>query len=69
MTEWIRCKDRLPEKEKHYLVTEYAGEFMDVYTALYVPKSGKWVPDRLGMWSRGIVAWMELPDPYKEVKA
>ena len=65
MSGWVRCKDRLPEEEKRYLVTEFAGEFKDVYTALYVPKSGKWIPDGIGMWSRGIVAWMELPEPYK----
>ena len=62
---WIRCKDRLPEKEGRYLVTEFAGEFRDVYTALWIPKSGKWIPDRSGMWGRGVVAWMPLPEPYK----
>ena len=65
---WIRCKDKLPEKEGHYLVSIFSGEFRHTNIATYVPKTNKWIPDSYGNWDH-VKAWMPLPEPitYDEV--
>lgn len=60
---WIQCSERMPEKEGGYLVTRGSGE--DTYTTfLNWNKSEGWYVDCLRPVN--VVAWMELPEPYKE---
>lgn len=59
--EWIPCSERLPKEYAQYLVCFEDGECY-VY----------WLDD--SDWARGliekenIIAWMELPEPYKEIE-
>lgn len=54
---WILCSKKLPDKMlSTYLVTDNEG---DVYICGWA--SGKWVGA-----PREIIAWMLLPEPYKE---
>ena len=54
-TEWISVSERLPEKDELYLVYFDDGEYELVYFSN-------------GVFSySGVVAWMPLPEPYKEV--
>lgn len=67
---WIPIKERLPEKPGLYLVTkkykgfEGKGPFTD-HTAIdvksYTGKASHWGRDCCG-----VIAWMELPEKYKE---
>lgn len=54
--QWIPISERLPEKFGTYLVTVKEG-----YMAL-----GVWIGE-LEYWAN-VVAWMQSPEPYKEVK-
>lgn len=61
---WIPVTERLPEKEGTYLTTidEY------IMTSSYFPNckhGSKWCPDDV-IASDNILAWMPLPEPYKE---
>lgn len=58
--EWIPCSERLPEAE--YVLAQYQDGVMAVL-----------IGDRIPMWNivnqpKPIVAWMPLPEPYKEKK-
>lgn len=55
MSEWIPKKERLPDKDGRYLVTDTAGKVctINVDTKKYY-----------GFGS--VVAWMPLPEPYKK---
>ena len=69
---WIPCTERLPEKEyENYLVSTSDGE---VDIGSYGSEKGWSMCDADGFYyprHRGIevVAWMPLPEPYKEQKA
>jgi hypothetical protein len=52
---WIPCSERLPKKEKWCLVTRKLG---DVTMSLY-SKNNEY-------WKKYVIAWQELPEPYKE---
>ena len=54
---WVRCEERLPEREGDYLVFTnlYGGH---AYTDYYSPNYG---------WDEyEVVAWMNLPEPPRE---
>jgi hypothetical protein len=68
---WIPCSERLPEGGSDYLVTQYNEDAIDEYCDGY--RTGIIFFDKLGWWddidsSCGweIIAWMPLPEPYKE---
>ena len=73
MNEWISCKDELPEKNDVYLVTwmpnsnPWGRTFMEILEFA----DGEWVDDipqakHYGDGKFSVLAWMPLPDPYKE---
>lgn len=57
---WIPCSERLPEKNREYLVTDEG----DVLTA-YINSLNEWM-DFHGNRLKGVTAWMPLPEPYTE---
>lgn len=60
---WIPCSERLPEEDGLYLVIDLA-----IYFGEYSPfifKREKTSPTNTLKWG-DIVAWMPLPEPYKE---
>lgn len=69
--QWIPVTERLPERKGSYLVTvvEHGNEQREVEEAGYI--NGKWYTDDgevYSDWYKGsrIIAWMPLPEPYKE---
>ena len=62
--EWIPCSERLPcEKDGRVLVTK-RGEVM---TARYSEFSGTWyLGDMCAVGGENPIAWMPLPEPYRE---
>ena len=69
--EWISCSERLPEKYCHCLVTrmnKYNDGFdIDVREDVYIELEGVWDWQSKVEGSMGkIIAWMPLPEPYKE---
>ena len=57
MTDWIPVSERLPDKPGKYLVTVKNG---NVYAGTFCVVSGR--------FQCAAVAWMPLPEPYKETK-
>ena len=61
---WIPCSERLPNKEGLYLITSETGAVTTAHW--YMPS--EWKPN--GFWGRvgkkKTVAWMPLPEPYRE---
>ena len=66
--QWIPCSERLPKEYGNYLITKHNGD-VDVGT-IDPKKKGVWSAcDADGFyWIREVVAWMPLPEPYKEEK-
>lgn len=63
MSKWISVKDRLPEKELDYLVTD--GN--DQMVAAFIIKYRIWDFFRNTFWeSEEVTHWMPLPEPPKE---
>lgn len=75
---WHSVKDILPEKAGRYLVTMSDGNGVHTSVRRFNPKPShpeqtepiftKYLPYRSG-WERrtcGVIAWAELPEPYKE---
>lgn len=58
---WIAVKERLPEYKGEYLITTNFG----VTSALYLPKSKKWVGTIEQYFEYSCVAWQPLPESYK----
>ncbi len=65
MMEWISVKDRLPDSGRRVFVTTQSLDRFDVMIAHYDPVTQAWTkpikPSR-------VIAWMELPEPYKSNK-
>lgn len=60
--QWILVDERLPENEGYYLVTDDAGGMRSVEHSFFVP-------DSEAPWDYvNVIAWMPLPEPYKERK-
>ena len=59
--QWIPCSERLPDKEGNYLMTAQPtyNHTKDIRIAHW---SGRWV----GYVKPEILAWMPLPEPYRE---
>jgi hypothetical protein len=60
---WISCNQRLPNCEKEFLVTLRDGE---VAVARYEKEENIWVDIIEGYFEYPVVAWCELPEPYKK---
>lgn len=59
--DWHPYPLELPDSGKNYLVTVESEEgFRYVYTAMFMYVSG-WLEDK----NHKVVAWAELPEPYK----
>ena len=54
---WIPCSERLPNKDGYYLTTTY-------YRQVY---ADYWNEDHFDR-TEAVIAWMPLPEPYKEIK-
>ena len=62
---WISCSQSLPEEEKEVLVYTDAGEMLVAY--LFDDWGNlAWTTGGLGSGTVNVVAWMPLPEPYKE---
>ena len=62
---WIPCGDGLPKKSGKYLVTVLDGIGKRTTTALYHPRPKSWtLTGRMAYWK--VIAWMTLPEPYRE---
>ena len=68
---WISVSERLPKKSGNYWCT-FGGTNLtgsDYYTTESDAKKIFDVPEEYVGWrSRNVIAWMPLPEPYKEVK-
>lgn len=66
---WILCSDRLPEEDERVLITT---KTMDkVYFGTHTKRYGfsmreGFICDDGFMWLNTALAWMPLPEPYKE---
>ena len=60
-TRWIPCSERLPEENGRYLVTNSAWGAMEVDWNAWV--NGAWLYSNTKP-----IAWMPLPEPYKETE-
>jgi hypothetical protein len=59
---WVPVTERLPKEGKDVLVCDSEG---DIYiNHLYL--CGEWGVDEFGNRAKKILAWMPLPEPYKE---
>jgi Protein of unknown function (DUF551) len=69
---WILCSERLPEKKGLYLVTKfqegYISEHSCVVKIVFFDPQPQWESDSYKtLWKEwGILAWMLLPEPFKE---
>ena len=69
--QWIPCSERLPVEDGEYLITvkyEHVDGHEDIYS-----EHGDWDDGKWDMFSFGhcgkvesIIAWMPLPEPYRE---
>lgn len=65
--EWISVNDRLPTKSKSYQVTKVCldEDIDEVCSEIFWTKDNKWDGERDEYCEWIVVAWMELPQPYK----
>lgn len=61
---WVPCEERLPELDEICLVTEKDGSIRHCYFDSADPVLFATFEE--GMYVRNVVAWMPLPEPYKE---
>ena len=62
---WIPCSERLPEESKRYLISALDGVGRRTTVASYQSTYKAWtMTGRMAYWK--VVAWMPLPEPYKE---
>lgn len=72
---WIPCSERSPEEERYVLITKepfkingYEQEVIKAKRSAD-PRSGKiewWSPEFGTLKNKAVLAWMPLPEPYKE---
>ena len=63
--QWIPCSERLPEHGGRYLISVLDGINRRTTVAPYLPRCKAWtMTGRMAYWK--VIAWMPLPEPYKE---
>lgn len=63
---WIRITDRMPESGKDVLLCDIDG---DIYLGHYNSQQRYWWESNgCGDHVKNVIAWMPLPEPYKEVE-
>lgn len=67
--QWIPVKERLPENDKPVLVTLKWGEDNYEITTGEYWKDGKGEDEGWGSFNDYVIAWMPLPDAYREGEA
>lgn len=61
--QWIPCKTRLPEESGTYLVSgKWGSGKVDVGDCVYLKEDGYFDT----AWNFDVLAWMQLPESYKE---
>lgn len=64
---WIPVSERLPEKNKDVIATVKYSGFMGMYgrwlKTAFIDDYGEWNGECIG---GEVIAWMPLPEPYKE---
>lgn len=64
---WIPCSERLPEHGGRYLISVLDGINRRTTVASYLPRCKAWtMTGRMAYWK--VIAWLPLPEPYKEVE-
>lgn len=61
--QWTPCSEGLPKEEDDYLITDYSGgiKTIEVDSFMFYEDGTKdW------FYSQNPIAWMPLPEPYKE---
>lgn len=58
--QWIPCSERKPKQQQPVIITDEG----DVLTG-YINSLNEWM-DFHGNRLKGVIAWMPLPEPYKE---
>jgi hypothetical protein len=66
-TRWIPCSERLPERDVNVLTYHRDVAFDYQYVSWIDDYSGKWA-GFIGNLSDEVLAWMPLPEDYKEVE-
>lgn len=62
---WVSCSERLPEHGGRYLISVLDGINRRTTVAPYLPRCKAWtMTGRMAYWK--VIAWMPLPEPYKE---
>jgi hypothetical protein len=62
---WVSCSERLPEHGGRYLISVLDGVNRRTTVAPYLPRCKAWtMTGRMAYWK--VIAWMPLPEPYKE---
>ena len=62
LMKWIPCKERLPDKEDWYIVTEWDYQYQRWDTSISeFHASGRW-----GSGNDKVIAWMPMPEIYEE---
>ena len=62
---WISCSERLPEHGGRYLISVLDGINRRTTVAPYLPRCKAWtMTGRMASWQ--VIAWMPLPEPYRE---
>lgn len=64
--QWIPCSERLPDKKDDYLCSYNGCAVVDICE--YDPDRNEWGFFYDGGWKEvsNVIAWMPLPEPYKE---
>ena len=72
---WIPCSERLPVSDGIYIVDDYRHGKHWIHTVGYMKRSNSWCEqhgiyydDKYGRYDKqeDIIAWMPLPEPYRE---
>lgn len=62
---WIPVSERLPEESRRYLISAFDGTRTRTTVAPYQPRCKAWtMTGRMTYWK--VVAWMPLPEPWRE---
>ena len=60
---WIPCSERMPDKSGEYLITIKWEDGSEIYFSWFYLRDRCW-----SYRNANVIAWMELPEPYREDK-